>query len=337
MPKLTCSLSKWAFAAVAFGLTGCSVHPIPDDVSRYDTADIVRNIRCEARQAVWDRVKEALLKRGITDIEPEQVLANKAAFAKIKRRDPRLAAKFKAYAISTISYDFFFNITETNNKNGNLNFAMPIVPEGKFTLLLDGQIDRQRIGKRQFRTVEKFEDLARDPAKCGHWVQPESSIIYPMTGSIGVGRIINTFIEVSEMGAQDADQLPKDEKVFKDVIKFTTTIGGTVTPTLRLNEVPDRFRLTNATFTKTNSRVDLHQVTISLLFPDLDEVREAVFTRAVPLPALEEDLERRSLENNCVSTERAREDRFGTLRRVPPEIYCRGLLGDGLVRLRNDR
>ena len=37
-------------AALAAGLAGCSMHPLPDDVSRVSTVDIVERIRCEAQE-----------------------------------------------------------------------------------------------------------------------------------------------------------------------------------------------------------------------------------------------------------------------------------------------
>src|ERR1039458_3215452 len=44
------------FAAVAGMLlfSGCAIHPLPDDVAHISTYYIVRQIRCETRQAVID-------------------------------------------------------------------------------------------------------------------------------------------------------------------------------------------------------------------------------------------------------------------------------------------
>ena len=41
-----------AVLALAPLLIGCSVHPLPDDVSRKSTYDIIDKIRCEAKAAV---------------------------------------------------------------------------------------------------------------------------------------------------------------------------------------------------------------------------------------------------------------------------------------------
>ena len=39
--------------------------PMPDDVSIYSTEEIVRNVRCEAKEAVRQRIQEALFEAGI--------------------------------------------------------------------------------------------------------------------------------------------------------------------------------------------------------------------------------------------------------------------------------
>jgi len=70
-----------------------------------------------------------------------------------------------------------------------------------------------------------------------------------------------------------------------------------------------------------HTRKDMHQVTITLLFPNLEALRNAVSTGREN--ALTRSNEAKALENNCVAVERAREDRFQMLRRRPPAIYCR--------------
>ncbi len=55
------TFSSWTAMRPALGLSlliyaplliGCSIHPLPDDVSRKTTYDIVEKIRCEAKAAV---------------------------------------------------------------------------------------------------------------------------------------------------------------------------------------------------------------------------------------------------------------------------------------------
>ena len=322
MPGFAKLQRRWALAAIAFALGGCSIHPIPDDVSHYSTADIARNVRCEAQDAVRQRICQALHARGIFDVVPDRVLSEPHN-SRIRRRDPQLAAKFKAYGISAITDDFEFDITETNNNNnGRVNFEMPFTSGCKFTLLLDGEFNKMRRGIRKFSSVETFEDLERLP--CGDWVQPGRNGLYPLTGSIGVRRIIDTFINISEMEAWSpiSPRCRRRRNLSKDIIRFTTEFNASVVPTLTLKPIPDRFRVKEATITHDSTRKDMHQVTITILFPDLDDFRVAASRRA--MRGLAEENVVRALENSCVATERAREERFGMLRRYfPPALYCR--------------
>ena len=44
------------FSGLAVAIGGCSIHPLPEDITGVSTYHIVRQIRCEARQAVIDSV-----------------------------------------------------------------------------------------------------------------------------------------------------------------------------------------------------------------------------------------------------------------------------------------
>ena len=259
MPSFAKLQRRWALAAVAFALGGCSIHPIPDDVSHYSTADIARNVRCEAQDAVRERIRQALLhSAGSIDVVPDRVLSEPHN-SRIRRRDPQLAAKFKAYGISAITYDFEFDITETNNNNnGRVNFEMPFTSGGKFTLLLDGEFNKIRKGIRKFSSVETFEDLERLP--CGDWVQPGRNGLYSPYGLYRRKenyRHIHRIFRRWESMELDLAKVPKEEKSFKDIIKFTTEFNASVVPTLKLKPIPDRFRVKEATITHDSTRKDI--------------------------------------------------------------------------------
>ncbi|UFW45792.1 MULTISPECIES: hypothetical protein [Bradyrhizobium] len=55
-------MSARIFAAclAAALLLGCSIHPVPEDVTGVNTYHIVRQIRCEAREAIKSVVLERL-------------------------------------------------------------------------------------------------------------------------------------------------------------------------------------------------------------------------------------------------------------------------------------
>jgi hypothetical protein len=319
MEVMTGLISRWPICAIATSvvvLAGCSTHPIPDDVSRYSTEDIVRNVRCEAKEAVRERIQLHLLEVGLTGMDPERVLADKRNFETIKRTDPKLAAKFHAYGMSTISYKFSFKITEDNNmNNGNLKFVSPFTG-GEFSLVLGGSLEKQRYGDRAFKTLETFGELVN--LDCRNWSRPGRNIAYPLTGSIGVGRIINTFIDLSELGGVGGGK-----EMFTDTITFTTFVSGKVTPTLELTPVGHRFQLAKASAEFENKRNDVHEVIVSLAFPDLKEVEAMGALGAGSTARLIQEAKDKSLINLCIADGEAREDRFGTLRDISPKDYCR--------------
>src|SRR5215471_15069674 len=57
-------------AAAALLISGCALHPVPEDVTGVDTYHIVRQIRCETREAVKEVVLNEL-KRLATDHEDQ--------------------------------------------------------------------------------------------------------------------------------------------------------------------------------------------------------------------------------------------------------------------------
>ena len=298
-------------AASAVALASCSTHPLPDDVSRYSTEDIVRNVRCEAKEAVRERIEQALLEVGLVGINPETVLADKRNFEIVKRANRQLAAKFIAYGASTITYKFDFDITENNDNSGSVTFAVPFT-KGEFTLALGGKLNKERQGHRTFTTAESFEELVY--LDCRNWLQPHRNFVYPLTGSIGMREVINAFIDVAELRGAD--------KVFTDDIKFTTFVRGKINPALELTPVKNRFQVAAANANLESKRKDLHNVTVSLSFPDLKKVEAVRSLNTAMIPVIAAFTKERALINMCIADGEAREEKFGTLREISPKEYC---------------
>src|SRR5262245_51130806 len=80
-----------AVAVAAGGLAGCSVHPLPQDISNASTVDIVRRVRCEAQEGL----KEALQKA--------------AAHSAQRRKHVDTIVRF-----TTIGFEFKFVMNEVN-------------------------------------------------------------------------------------------------------------------------------------------------------------------------------------------------------------------------------
>jgi hypothetical protein len=72
-------------------LAGCSMHPIPDDVSPAPTEDIVASARCELRLGIVDKFKQWFEQEEIDGIDPK-VVADEVDLANLERRaSPRPA------------------------------------------------------------------------------------------------------------------------------------------------------------------------------------------------------------------------------------------------------
>lgn len=297
---------------LAMIVSGCSVHPIPDDVSPIPTEEIVRSMRCETKLAVRSEIGQGLKIIGLSDINPDQVL-EPVNLVRIRQRDKErgdtFADRLVAYGVSSIAYAFDFAITETNNMNATLGFKLPFTG-GTFDLTPSATFNRTRDGKRVFQTVETFSELRR--LDCTKFAIRDVNLVYPITGTIGMTKAVRTFVALSELGGA--------EKLFTDTLTFTTTINGSLTPKLTLAPAPKSFRLTSLDGSVSAGRTDIHKVTISFAFPD---VKKLLKLSAEDLAKQAVATKQQALENLCIARATDREEQSGSLRFYPPEAYCR--------------
>jgi hypothetical protein len=202
-----------------------------------------------------------------------------------------------------------------------VTFKVPYT-NGSFTLATGGHANKERHGHRKFKMSETLRDLNK--LRCGDgFTIPAKRPTYPLTGSIGVSRIIDTFVALTRIGYSAGTKVEKANTLV-DTITFATTVSAGISPTITLNEVGNRFRLKRAEVTSAHKRVDIHQVIITIVAPPADlrgpyritssTARErAIFTGGG---------EDAALEILCIAEAEAREERFGQLRAQPPEVYC---------------
>jgi hypothetical protein len=201
-------------------LIGCSTHPLPDDVSRVSTYDIVQQARCEAKRAVLDHGQ------GIN---------------------------------AAIAYEFTFDITELNHASGMVTFTQPFLTGGQFTLGAGAGVEGERGAKRNFKIVDMFSDLRA--LDCSPEML-QKNWVYPMTGDIGVYEVVSTFVRLQSTAHLEN---PVGEMfVFGDTLTFTTTFMASLTPSVALNAVTDRFLLTAASADLHGHRTDIHEVILGL-------------------------------------------------------------------------
>jgi hypothetical protein len=157
--------------------------------------------------------------------------------------------------------------TETNNLDPQINLVQTFT-NSKFTLGINGGLDRIRANQRQFTITDTFSKLlTKVPEQYCDGQIVHANYIYPIVGRIGIDKTIQSFIEMtlfaslSGAGAAAGVSAPP---TMTDNLTFTTTIKSTVTPMVVFTPVTTAFRLANASLTADNNRVDRHQVTIGL-------------------------------------------------------------------------
>jgi hypothetical protein len=229
--------------AVGTILLGCSMHPLPEDVTRKNTYDIVEKIRCEAAEGL----------RGIP-------------------RDHPILAK------TVIGYDFDFDILETNNlgtntARGKLTVAQKsAIPPGSLTIESSASAERSRHTQRTFRIVETLLQLTN--ADCGP-TPKRANWVYPIAGAIGMQEVVSTYVrleKLTDFAKPDTTPAKPIGTVFSDVLMFTTTLGSGLSPTLTLTAVVGGLKVTNASIVADNTRTDKHKVTVALARDPNDEV-----------------------------------------------------------------
>lgn len=321
------------FAVTALVLGGCSTYPIPDDVLRIDTEDIVRHARCEMRTAIIDSIIQERVAPVSTE---EDVIAFvKDTQSKIKSlekinkgRDPRRRLDIsnqltksqlgvQRYMGVAAVYSFDFNITENNTASADVAFKLPFTGPGVFDLGADSTLNLTRQGQRQFKAADNWAQLIIQPQKCQDIWPRRRNIIYPFDGSIGVGRVVETFIDIANQGGA------KDS--FVDTLIFTTQVGAGVDAAVKLDPVPASFRLVSASAKIDASRLDVHKVIISLVFPRSDTpdaISGVDFFDGYLNAPFDRPADWRARYNLCVADAREREDTFKKLRESAPEVYC---------------
>lgn len=227
---------RGAAVALAFGLAGCSMHPLPEDVSSASTFDIVQRIRCEVAE-------------GLKDF-------------------PRDEKFHKIVKGTHIGYDFTFTIAEENKAaSGRLEFKRPsFVDDSKgFFLDLSASAEKKRENTRKFRIIENLAEVNENG--CSRAIK-HANPLYPITGATGMGEVVKTYVRLEILTDLARDD---NDTVFSDALAFTTRLTAGATPKLELSTVAGSFKLTHASFTGTVVREDKHNVTVALS-RDIDDV-----------------------------------------------------------------
>jgi hypothetical protein len=265
-------------------LTGCAIHPLPEDVAGVDTLDIVKQIRCETRQAAINLLVDFLDDQGKDYPNSSgNLIARELAIEYARdpnKISPSLVDRFKGYpntqsVITTlfnvgIAYNFDLQMTEDNNLSTEINLLKPLT-QPKVTLGIKAGAARKRNNGRTFTVTDTFLGLLTELNQrergnrhyCdGHIVV--ENYVYPIAGRIGVDKLARDFINLTIFGNLGAGKADKPESpglpAMADELTFTTTINASATPKIEFTPVTSAFQLADASLTGEVIRTDKHQV-----------------------------------------------------------------------------
>jgi hypothetical protein len=268
-------------------LASCAIHPLPEDVTRNTTFDIVRKIRCEGLEALdnisirllrtstYPPLLEAADRIAAGELRVVDFMSNPKYRAIVQHLDPSVQWLFEAYTLTAVTFDFEFMITEDNNNQVVADFGM-LLTRGLFSIggaNAGAKFDRQT--DRRFQVTNSFFELhLLDHAECGSISAKIGNLIYPITGKIGLEEVFDTFVKLDS----GVTLVSTTTSRFSDTLTFTTTLSAGVAPKITLNPGPvNQLRLSDATVTLTETRTDVHKVAVSLakgaLIKSLDQAR----------------------------------------------------------------
>jgi hypothetical protein len=278
-------------------LTGCAIHPLPEDFSGVDTPDIVKRIRCETRDAVPTAVISWIDKLAANGDPIAQQLS--ASYAENREATStfgpelfpgpaygKVRTMIDTFYKTGVAYSFDLNITEDNDLTSQANL-LRILPEHVFRLNVGAGALRKRSNQRTFTVTDTFGYLLKtlnDPTR-GRYCDGQivaANYVYPITGRIGVEKLIKDFIELTLFGnlaGSNNGAVP----VMTDKLVFTTTLNASATPSVSFTRVTTAFDLADAQLTASARRSDVHQVAIALALAgdrvaNLSTLRTYLFT-----------------------------------------------------------
>jgi hypothetical protein len=197
----------------------------------------------------------------------------------------RVREMAKLFYDTGIAYNFDFNISEDNNIGADIDFIKPFT-HSVFTLGISPSANRKRGNERIFTSTDTFSYLlTKVPEEYCQGYIVEANYIYPITGRIGVDKIVDDFINLTLFGAlAGTKDKPDGPPTLADDLIFTTMLSVSATPKIVFTPVTQAFQLADASVTGLADRTDVHQVTVALAIDtksvtDLDPVRLGLFSR----------------------------------------------------------
>jgi hypothetical protein len=281
------NLFRAAAIGVAVSVTGCAIHPLPDDVTGVSTVTIVKKIRCEARNALKENLISWLTNpkahanpvpaREIGQALEDGSLPLEGFYrkAEISRLGAREKSNIQMFQRTAVAYDFTFDITEMNNLDPTVNLTRPLRNQ-TFSAAIGANFDRMRENTRTFTISDTFNGLfTKIPKNYCDNITEGKNYLYPVTGTIGVDEMIRTFVALTLFGDLSSEQTsPADDAnaaspppTMGDTLRFTTTLALSPSPSITLTPIGTALQISSASLMATASRMDMHEVIVALALP----------------------------------------------------------------------
>jgi len=268
--------SAISYGLVSCALGGCSIHPIPKDVTGYDTATIVRKIRCEARDAIRNVVLE-ILHRGGRHQEVQEI-TDDFSLRQLSLNSWEQTTLNDVQNIGIV-YDFSLQGDETDNLMLNATILEPF-KNGMATVApsFGNKIERNNV--RTFTVSDSFASLSklgkknRNHCHFGASASSGPNYEYPIAGRIGLDEMVKTFVRLAVSGdlvtgqgitdvTTDDILSPAATPTMVDTLIFTTTVNGGLQPGVTLTPATG-VQLSNTSLNASITRMDTHEVVIGM-------------------------------------------------------------------------
>jgi len=255
-------------------------NPIPDELKKKRTAIFKRRIELSAQ---WEKFNFdlAAYMRAVTNLNNTHDAAKKRVDVATKQFNERFKDLVRYYN-HDMALGFRFKVTETDDMPINASWKLPLVFNGipgSWTIGPKFGDTRQRLSERKVNLDITFDGL--EGTECGD-APSEAGIVrahhYPITGNIGIEEVIAQYFDIvdrakrdsdTQKGSSDDDEAGKTKPIFAktdaytDALTFTTTLSGSVTPSIILT--PTLREQFTGSVGASATREDVHVVTISLL------------------------------------------------------------------------
>ena len=257
--------------AASLLVSGCSIHPLPDDVTGVPTDTIVRKTRCEARAAIKKSLVDWLVSYPDDSWQRRLGDAFRSGSRSLQSFDDNLfhgseKAIVRIFENSAIAYDFTLDITESDNLDATVDLLKPF-HKGSSSAALSLGVDRTRQSIRVFTVSDTFLGLLKNTREdyCSIFDSGENQV-YPIVGRIGIDEEVHIFIELSLFNHLGG-QAEKGPPTMADTLVFTTKLSGSATPKLVFSPVGSVAHVADASLIAAASRTDVHKVIIGLALP----------------------------------------------------------------------